>query len=61
MMPEEDFDDIEMKILDQVGKDGKFAGDVAESLGLTSTMLKSLVKRSVRLDYRGHRLERVKE
>jgi len=60
-MPEEDFDDIEMKILDQVGKDGKFAGDVAESLGLTSTMLKSLVKRSVRLDYRGHRLERVKE
>jgi predicted DNA-binding ArsR family transcriptional regulator len=61
MMPEGDFDDIEGKILEQVGKDGKFAGDVAESLGLTSTMLKSLVKRSVRLDYRGHRLERVKE
>jgi len=61
MMPEEDFDEIETKILDQVGKEGKFAGDVAESLGLTSTMLKSLVKRSVRLDYRGHRLERVKE
>jgi len=61
MMPEEDFEEIEDKILEQVGKDGKFAGDVAESMGLTSTMLKSVVKRSVKMDYRGHRLERLKE
>lgn len=61
MMPEDDFAEIEKNIWDQVGKEGKFAGDVAEALGLTSTMLKSLVKRSVKLDYRGHRLERVKE
>ncbi|MEI6795759.1 MAG: ArsR family transcriptional regulator [Methanomassiliicoccales archaeon] len=61
MMPEEEFDEIEGRILEQVGKDGRFAGDVAEGLGLTSTMLKSLVKRSVKLDYRGHRLERIKE
>jgi len=61
MMPEEEFETIETKILAQVGKEGKFAGDVAEALGITSTMLKSLVKRSVRLDYRGHRLELVKD
>ncbi|MCE5296084.1 MAG: ArsR family transcriptional regulator [Euryarchaeota archaeon] len=61
MMPEEDFQEIEDKILEQVGKEGKFAGDVAESMGLTSTMLKSVVKRSVKMDYRGHRLERLKE
>ncbi|QLH75013.1 MAG: ArsR family transcriptional regulator [Methanomassiliicoccales archaeon] len=61
MMPEEEFQELEHKILEQVGKEGKFAGDVAESMGLTSTMLKSIVKRSVKLDYRGHRLERVKE
>jgi predicted DNA-binding ArsR family transcriptional regulator len=30
-------------------------------LGVTFTMLKSLVKRSTKLDYRGHRIERVKE
>jgi predicted DNA-binding ArsR family transcriptional regulator len=61
MMPEEEFLEMEEKILEQVGKEGKFAGDVAEGLGLTSTMLKSMVKRSVLLDYRGHRLEKVKE
>jgi len=61
MMPEDEFEEVEENILDQVGKDGKFAGDVAENLGLTATMLKSLVKRSVKMDYRGHRLERVKE
>jgi predicted DNA-binding ArsR family transcriptional regulator len=61
MMPEEEFEIIEVKILAQVGKEGKFAGDVAEALGITSTMLKSLVKRSVKLDYRGHRLELVKD
>jgi predicted DNA-binding ArsR family transcriptional regulator len=44
-----------------VGPQGKFAGDVAEVLGVTFTMLKSLVKRSTKLDYRGHRIERVKE
>lgn len=61
MMPDEEFQEIERKILDLVGSEGKFAGDVAESLGITSTMLKSLVKRSVKLDYRGHRIERIKD
>ena len=35
--------------------------DVAEKLGITQTMLKSLVKRSIKLDFRGHRIERLKE
>ena len=60
-MPEKEFLKIEKQIVDLVGTSGKFAGDVAEVLGVTFTMLKSLVKRSTRLDYRGHRIELVKE
>jgi predicted DNA-binding ArsR family transcriptional regulator len=60
MMSNGDFDTIEQKILDEVGPEGRFAGDVAELLGITSTMLRSLVKRSILLDYRGHRIERLK-
>lgn len=57
MMSEEEYSDIEERILNEVGTDGKFSGDVAESLNLTSTMLKSLVRRSVKMDYHGHRIE----
>ncbi|MCQ2069519.1 MAG: ArsR family transcriptional regulator [archaeon] len=61
MMGEEEYAEIEAKILEQVGKGGKFSGDVAEVLGLSSTMLKSLVRRSVKMDYRGHKIEILKE
>ena len=61
VMPEKEFLKIEKQIYDLVGPPGKFAGDVAEVLGATFTMLKSLVKRSTKLDYRGHRVERMKE
>ncbi|MBU1158082.1 MAG: ArsR family transcriptional regulator [Candidatus Thermoplasmatota archaeon] len=61
VMEEKEFTKIEKQIVDLVGAQGKFAGDVAEILGVTFTMLKSLVKRSTKLDYRGHRIERVKE
>ncbi len=57
MMSEEEYSEIENKILAEVGTDGKFSGDVAEALGMTSTMLKSLVRRSVKMDFRGHRIE----
>ena len=60
-MAEEEFEAVEKQIYEEVGKDGRFAGDIAEKLDITSTMLRSLVKRSVRLDYRGHRIERLKE
>lgn len=61
MMDKEEFDVIEVKILGELGPTGRFSGDVAESLGLSSTMLKSLVRRSVKMDYRGHRIEPIKE
>ena len=61
VMEEKEFQKIEKHIYEMVGSQGKFAGDVAEVLGVTFTMLKSLVKRSTKLDYRGHRIERVKE
>ena len=61
MMSDDEFAEIETKILDLVGKDGRFSGDVAEGLGLSSTMLKSLVRRSVKMDYRGHRIELIHE
>ena len=61
MMSEEDFKGMEERVIEVVGDRGKFSGDVAETLGVTSTMLRSLVRRSVRLDYRGHRIELSKE
>ena len=61
MMSDEEYAQIEEKILAEVGKDGRFSGDVAEALGLSSTMLKSLVRRSVKMDYRGHRIEPIRE
>jgi len=61
MMGEEEYSEIEGKILQEIGATGKFSGDVAETLGLTSTMLKSLVRRSVKMDYRGHRIEPIKD
>jgi len=61
MMGEDEFKGIEVRILEEVGKSGRFAGDIAEALGLSSTMLRSLVRRSVKLDYRGHRIELLKE
>lgn len=61
MMSEEEYSEIENKILKQIGNDGMFSGDIAESLGMTSTMLKSLVRRSVKMDFRGHRIELKRE
>lgn len=57
MMGEDEYAEMERRILEEVGPDGRFSGDVAEALNLTSTMLKSLVRRSVKMDYRGHRIE----
>lgn len=61
MMPEKEYAKLEKQIFDMVGEEGKFAGDVAEALGVSQTMLKALVKRSSRLDFRGHRVMRFEE
>ena len=61
MMGEEEFKDMESKILAQIEKGEKFSGDIAETLGFSSTMLRSLVRRSAKMDYRGHRIELIQE
>lgn len=57
-MPEEEFRELEQRIFDRSGKEGIFSGDLSKDLDLTPIMLKSLVKRSGRLVYKGHRIER---
>jgi len=49
---------LEQRIFDAVGPEGRFFSDVAEELGMSPTRLKGLVKRSEKLEYRGHRIER---
>jgi predicted DNA-binding ArsR family transcriptional regulator len=49
---------LEQRIYDAVGGDGRFFSDVAEELKMSPTRLKGLVKRSEKLEYRGHRIER---
>ncbi len=61
VMPEKEFKKLENSIIDMIGDDGMFAGDVSEQKELTMTMLKSLVKRSFKLEYRGHRVELTKK
>jgi predicted DNA-binding ArsR family transcriptional regulator len=57
MSPRE-YEKLEKRIYDAVGDAGRFFSDVAEELGMTATRLKGLVKRSDKLEYRGHRIER---
>jgi predicted DNA-binding ArsR family transcriptional regulator len=57
MSPKE-YGRLEQKIYEAVGPDGRFFSDVAEQLGMSPTRLKGLVKRSEKLEYRGHRIER---
>ena len=61
MMEEEKFRKIEEAIVELVDEKGTYVGEVCEKTNLTQIMLKSLIKRSTRLDYRGHRVERVQE
>ena len=56
-----DFDKLEAEIYELIGEEGMFAGDVSEKQKISPIMLKSMVKRSTRLEYRGHRVERIKE
>lgn len=61
VMDEKAFRKIEDRIIKLVGEDGIFIGDISEQENLSPTMLKSLVKRSTKLEYRGHRIEKTKE
>ena len=57
-MPPKEYTKLEEKIYAVVGPDGRFFSDVAEELGMSPTRLKGIVKRSDKLEYRGHRIER---
>ena len=57
-MPTKEYGKLEQKIYAAVGPDGRFFSDVAEELGMSPTRLKGIVKRSDKLEYRGHRIER---
>jgi len=57
MNPKE-YERLEKRIFDAAGDSGRFFSDIAEELGMTATRLKGLVKRSDKLEYRGHRIER---
>ncbi|HXW66867.1 MAG TPA: ArsR family transcriptional regulator [Thermoplasmata archaeon] len=58
MMSPKDYAKLEQRIFDAVGAEGRFFSDVAEELEMSPTRLKGLVKRSDKLEYRGHRIER---
>jgi predicted DNA-binding ArsR family transcriptional regulator len=58
MMPQKEYERLETRIVAAVGADGRFFSDVAEELKMSPTRLKALVKRSEKLEYRGHRVER---
>jgi predicted DNA-binding ArsR family transcriptional regulator len=57
-MPDKEYSKLEQRIFEAVGETGRFFSDVAEELGMSPTRLKGLVKRSDKLEYRGHRIER---
>ncbi len=57
-MEDKDYQKLEKRIFEAVGETGRFFSDVAEELGMSPTRLKALVKRSEKLEYRGHRIER---
>lgn len=60
IMSDEEFRNMEQKILDIIGEEGKFAGNVSEELKISPIMLRGITKRSEKLEYRGHRIEKRK-
>jgi predicted DNA-binding ArsR family transcriptional regulator len=57
-MSNKEYEKLEERIFGAVGDGGRFFSDIAEELGMSPTRLKGLVKRSDKLEYRGHRVER---
>jgi len=51
---------MEEKILELTKEEGKFVGDIATALNISQTMLRGIIRRSTKLDYRGHKVERKK-
>lgn len=58
MMSDDEFKKIEDKICELAGEKGTFVGDVASALNISQTMLKGIIRRSIKLEYRGHNVSR---
>jgi predicted DNA-binding ArsR family transcriptional regulator len=54
----DDFSNLESRIYDFIGEEGKFGNMVAENFGLSNLALKGLVKRSNKFCYKGLKLSR---
>jgi predicted DNA-binding ArsR family transcriptional regulator len=52
-LQQKDFEDLEHEIADFIGDDGKFSNTVAEQFNMTPLALKSIVKRSELLAFKG--------
>jgi len=59
MMSDEEFKVMEKKIFELTREEGKFVGDVATALNISQTMLRGIIRRSTKLGYRGHRVEKL--
>ena len=57
-LDQEEFEKLETRIYDFIGKDGKFGNMVAEKFRLSNLALKGLVKRSNKFCYKGLKLSR---
>ena len=61
MMPDDEFRTAEKRIVKLVGPDGAYVGDVQREMDLNLLRLRALVKRSALLEYRGQRIEPLKQ
>lgn len=61
VMPDKKYKELEDKLIKVVEEEGEYAGHILETMQISATMLKSIVKRSSKLEYRGHRIEQVKD
>ena len=59
LMGDEDFANLEKKILDMIGE-GELSREIERQLSLSPVQMKCIVKRSMELEYKGMRIERVK-
>ena len=57
-LQKKDFTDLENEIVEFIGEDGKFSNTVAEGSNMTPLALKSIVKRSEKLGFKGLKIIR---
>lgn len=61
LIDEEKFREIEKEIYDFIGDDGELGRDVERRFSLSPVQMRCIVKRSDKLEYKGMKIERVRE